>query len=104
MSAALRIEFSKQLFAAGDAVSCLLFDSPWHSECRFAARQLAIDYIVATFMQEARVALLREGMDAARQVVGWDEDVFCGSARVVAQAIRPALAARGGWRSPLKPV
>ena len=102
MTCALKLEFSKQLFAAGEAVSCLLYDSPWHSECRFAARQLAINYIVKHYMQEARVALVRDGMDAARNVVGWEEDVFFSKVRLVAEAVRPALVARGGWRSPVK--
>jgi hypothetical protein len=53
-------------------------------------------------MQEARVALVRDGMDAARNVVGWEEDVFFSKIRLVAEAVRPALVARGGWRSPVK--
>lgn len=104
MTHALRLEFSKELFNAGEKVSCLLFDAPWHSECRYVARQLAIDYIIKTYMQEAISVFEREGMDAARQVVGWDENVFLDRTSQVAAAIRPILEARGGWRTRIKSV
>jgi len=101
---ALRLEFSKELFSAAETVSGLLFDAPWHSECRYVARQMAIDYMIQTFMGEACIVLRREGMDAARQVVGWNENVFCSRVHQVAAAIRPRLVAAGGWRTPVNNV
>lgn len=99
--AALRKEFSEELFLAGEATSSLLFDSPWHSECRFVARELAKDFIVANFLTEAEQVFRSQGMDAARQVIGWDKDVFSKHALHVANAIRPQLVTVGGWRAPV---
>jgi hypothetical protein len=94
----LRTEFQTELFEAGEAVSRLLFDAPWHSDCCYTARKMAIDYIVRHFLTEPVLVMKKEGLDAARQVVGWDRDVFSRYASQVAAAIRPAVGAAGNWR------
>lgn len=101
---ALKNEFAKELFEAGEQVSAMLFDAPWHSECRFCARQLAIDYIVKTYLAEAKIVLMREGLDAARQAVGWEDDVFSKHAHSVALNIRETLVRMGGWRTEVKTI
>jgi hypothetical protein len=97
----LRAEFQTELFEAGEAVSRLLFDAPWHSECCFAVRKMAIDYIVKNFLSEAINVLRKEGLDAARQVIGWDSDIFSRHARNVALAIRTDVVKLHNFRNPM---
>ena len=96
----LKNEFARELFVAGEVVSGLIFNAPWHSDCRYVARKTAIDYLVKNYLAEYETVCVTQGVDAVRQELGWDEDMFCRHAQCVADAIGPSVKKAGDWRRP----